>query len=163
MKLRRLTNALIILATWLAVAPQIAAEPVTFENTPGILSAQDPLGGGASAQGPGSPRIEIIDDGDVTGTIRDCGVIDESPQVFTTKYPKTLAYVAFGIAPDICCLLEICCPGRSLPGCANPPCQITDTRTIPEPITVTTFALGLSALQILMLRRRRRKRLTNLP
>jgi hypothetical protein len=163
MKLRRLSAAFIITATWLVAASPVAADPVTFENMSGLVGAQDRPGGPPSAQGPSSPRIEIIDDGDVTGTIiRDCGVIDDVPQVFSTGYPKTALYVAMGVAPDICCLLRICCPRRrEIPSCTNPPCLSRDVQIIPEPLTVTTLAFGLGALQVTMRRRRGRKRLPN--
>jgi hypothetical protein len=164
MKRRRLILAFILMATWLAAAPQAGADPITFENMDGLLGVQDRPPGGLSPQDRGDSRVEIIDDGDVTGTIRDCGAIDGSPQVLSTGYPKTMAFVTAGGAFPLCCLLGICCPGRTQqPACANPPCRIEEPQNIPEPVTFTTLALGLGALQVVVLRRRGRKRLPNRP
>lgn len=162
MKRRRLTAAFLIILTWLAAASQVAADPVTFENMPGLLGDQDRVGAAPPVQVPGSLRVEIIDDGDVTGTIRECPFTpDGSPQVFSTGYPKAHLYVAAGVSlPFICCLLEICCPRRQVPevrGCPNPPCLTGDVQIVPEPVTLTTLALGLGALQVVRMRRRGRK------
>lgn len=82
--------------------------------------------------------VEVIEEGDVTGTVCDCG------EIFIPggwpKWPLAFIPAAICLVPDLCTTDDDDCVG---PDC-NPPC--VDCVVIPEPASIFLLGTGLSAL-----------------
>ena len=109
-------------------------------------SAQTPQGGGGAT----GSQVQTVDLGDVTGTVCDCGEIapagGAAPEAATKGgFPK-FPLLALAALPGIAC-----CRSSTPP--PTPP--NTPETPVPEPLTLATFAAGLSALAGLRSRRRR--------
>jgi hypothetical protein len=110
-------------------------------------SVQTPQGvGGANGS-----QVQTVDLGDVTGTVCDCGEItpaggEAAPEAASKGgFPK-FPLLALAVLPGIACCRH-----------STPPPKPPDTpeTPVPEPLTLITFAAGLSALAGLRSRRRR--------
>ena len=115
-------------------------------QTPQGTGAQTPQGGGGAT----SSQVQTVDLGDVTGTVCDCGEIapagGAAPEAATKGgFPK-FPLLALAALPGIACC-------RSSQPPPTPP--NTPETPVPEPLTLATFAAGLSALAGLRTRRRR--------
>lgn len=81
--------------------------------------------------------VEVIEEGDVTGTVCDCG------EIFIPggwpKWPLAFIPAAICLVPDLCTPDDEC----EGPDC-NPPC--VDCVAVPEPASIFLLGTGLSAL-----------------
>ena len=96
-----------------------------------ISTAAGPQQGGQQGQ------VEVVEEGDVTGTVCDCGEI-KIPGGF--KFP----WLALGGIPLVCAT-GICTSSR----CEGPECNqevCTDCTSVPEPATLLLLSSGLAAL-----------------
>jgi hypothetical protein len=91
-------------------------------------------------------NVEVVEEGDVTGTVCDCGEI-----VIPGGWPKwPLAFIPAGVClvPGLCTHKDhVCVPGS--PECTPPctTCECTGTCTVvPEPASIFLLGSGLSAL-----------------
>jgi hypothetical protein len=102
---------------------ETASEPTSLiSTTPGMQEGQE-----------GS--IEVVQEGDVTGTVCDCG------EIFIPGggFPK---WLALGGIPLVCVLVD-CAPDDN-PPCEGPECE--PPPQIPEPATIFLLGSGLAAL-----------------
>ena len=87
-------------------------------------------------------NVEVIEEGDVTGTVCDCGEI-----YIPGGWPKwPLAFI-----PAAICLVPDLCTTDDKPKCENPPCEVCvgpdcNPPQIPEPASIFLLGTGLSAL-----------------
>ena len=82
-------------------------------------------------------NVEVVEEGDVSGTVCNCGEL-LIPSGF--KFP----WFALGGIPLVCAT-GICSSGCTGPNCSNtPPC--TDCTSVPEPATLLLLGSGLAAL-----------------
>ncbi len=123
----------------------------------GKSSSDDPNGAGSSSgslistatgiQEGQQGNVEVIEEGDVTGTVCDCGEI-----IVPGGWPKwPLAFIpaAICLVPDLCTTEDHkCVPGS--PECPN---VCTNCTTIPEPASIFLLGSGLSALGAAVRRR----------
>ena len=132
-------------------APQQTQQPTTTtgpqQTTPPATPPAPPSDQTLSQSG---GNVQTVDLGDVTGTVCDCGEIapaGEAAPTAATKggFPK-FPLLALAALPGIAC-----CRSSTPP--PTPP--NTPETPVPEPLTLATFAAGLSALAGLRSRRRR--------
>lgn len=118
-------NGAVISATKSAATADNPSEPASLISTAaGIQEGQ---------QG----NVEVIEEGDVTGTVCDCGEIFIPGGGFP-------AWLALGGVPLVCVLVD-CSPDKECEGPeCNPPC--TDCTPVPEPATIFLLGSGLAAL-----------------
>jgi PEP-CTERM motif len=121
----------------------------------GKSSADDPDKTGSSsgslistATGPQEGQqgnVEVVEEGDVTGTVCDCGEI-YIPGGWP-KWPLAFIPAAICLVPDLCTHNEKKCPPGS-PECTPcTTCECTGTCTVvPEPASIFLLGTGLSAL-----------------
>lgn len=160
--------AAILSVLLLAVVPTAQAGPVSFSNAVRVVSnaqnngqGQDlrlrtvsqggstPTSDTASTQSPstattqqGQGGVETIEQGDISGTVCDCGEISVPGGGFP-KWPL-LALIPPGI-----CLTGVCKGCDKPGGCKEivPDCTTTGTcPNIPEPASLLLFGSGLAAL-----------------
>jgi len=82
-------------------------------------------------------NVEVIEEGDVTGTVCDCG------EIFIPggwpKWPLAFIPAAICLVPDLCT--------KDDKKCVGPDCDVcVDCTTVPEPATIFLLGSGLSAL-----------------
>ncbi|HEY0376190.1 MAG TPA: VPLPA-CTERM sorting domain-containing protein [Pyrinomonadaceae bacterium] len=113
-------------------------------------SADDPNGAGSSSgslistatgvQEGQQGNVEVIEEGDVTGTVCDCG------EIFIPggwpKWPLAFIPAAICLVPDLCTHTDQKC----IPGSPECPNVCTNCTTIPEPASIFLLGSGLSAL-----------------
>jgi hypothetical protein len=83
-------------------------------------------------------NVEVVQEGDVTGTVCDCGEF----MIPGGGFPK---WLALGGIPLVCVLVD-CTPGDT-PECEGPECNpCVNCTTVPEPATLFLLGSGLAAL-----------------
>jgi hypothetical protein len=119
-------NGTVVSATKSAATADAPSEPASLiSTTTGIQEGQ---------QG----NVEVIEEGDVTGTVCDCGEIFIPGGGFP-------AWLALGGVPLVCVLVD-CTPDKKCEGPeCNPICTVNCT-PIPEPATIFLLGSGLAAL-----------------
>jgi hypothetical protein len=91
-------------------------------------------------------NVEVIEEGDVTGTVCDCGEIFIPGKGFP-------AWLALGGVPLVCVLVD-CTPGHE-EKCVGPDCNpCVDCTAVPEPATIFLLGSGLAAIGAKARRRR---------
>ena len=118
-------NGAVVSATKSAATSDNPSEPTSIiSTTTGIQEGQ---------QG----NVEVIEEGDVTGTVCDCGEIFIPGGGFP-------AWLALGGVPLVCVLVD-CTPDKE---CEGPECNpiCTDCTPVPEPATIFLLGSGLAAL-----------------
>jgi len=120
-----------------ATAADTASEPTSLISTAGGVQE--------GQQG----TVEVIEEGDVTGTVCDCGEIFIPGGGFP-------AWLALGGVPLVCVLVD-CTPDKECEGpecepCVGPECNPPQ---IPEPATIFLLGSGLAALGAKARRRRK--------
>jgi hypothetical protein len=94
-------------------------------------------------------NVEVIEEGDVTGTVCDCGEIFIPGKGFP-------AWLALGGVPLVCVLVDCTKDKCEGPECTEqPPC--TDCTPVPEPATIFLLGSGLAAIGAKVRRRRYNK------
>jgi hypothetical protein len=114
--------------------------PTTSQTSSTTVVAQNPpssLTAGAAIQGPQDPNVQIIDEGDVEGTICDCGEIT-LPAGGWPKWPLLAAI-------PLVCVTGICSPDNPPQCIPGRDAECTETQ-IPEPATLLLLSSGLAAL-----------------
>jgi hypothetical protein len=98
--------------------------------------------------------VEVIEEGDVTGTVCDCGEIFIPGKGFP-------AWLALGGVPLVCVLVDCTkdkCEGPDCEPCEGPDCNpCVDCTAVPEPATMFLLGTGLAALGAKARRRRSTK------
>jgi hypothetical protein len=83
-------------------------------------------------------NVEVVQEGDVTGTVCDCGEFI----IPGGGFPK---WLALGGIPLVCVLVD--CTPSNPPGCEGPDCNpCVNCTTVPEPATLFLLGSGLAAL-----------------
>ncbi|MDQ3917687.1 MAG: PEP-CTERM sorting domain-containing protein [Acidobacteriota bacterium] len=145
---RRIISIIFATAFCLLAARTAFAETIDFQSANASGGGQSGAQTSQGGSGTTARQVQTVDLGDVTGTVCDCGeIVPAGPPETPAKeggFPK-FPLLAFAVLPGIF-------PPNHPPN--HPPSQPPETPT-PEPLTVISFASGLTALAGLRSRRRR--------
>jgi MYXO-CTERM domain-containing protein len=153
---RRVFTVTFALSFCLLAARAASADTIVFQNAVASGNGQSgPAQTSPGVSGSTAQQVQTVDFGDVTGTVCDCGEIEPAGAGATGAGPSKGGFPKFPLlaaaaAPIIPCFFGICTNNPPQPT-PTPP-----TSSTPEPMTITTFVAGLTALAGLRLRRRRR-------